>query len=75
MMREREKRKMFYNDLYTKENLYNNCLFFTSRCINTHPFVLGLKVDSTDLLKVRLTPQSTKLTQTNRLFVLFKGAS
>lgn len=35
---------------------------FTSSCTHTHthtrPFVLGLKVDPTDLLKVRLTPHT-----------------
>lgn len=42
-----------------KENLYNNNVCFTSSCTHTRPFVLGLKVDSTDLLKVRLTPHTT----------------
>lgn len=46
---------------------------FTSSCTHTRPFVLGLKVDPTDLLKVRLTPHTiyNNKKAENLLFVLF----
>lgn len=49
---------------------------FTSSCTHTRPFVLGLKVDPTDLLKVRLTPHTIYNKKKRKIFCSFcsKGA-